>query len=295
MSGTVLDSVLDYVRILFHVDLIKISTMVHEIKKYEAELLLLYEEIGKIDTMLSIASYRASLGAYAVPEFEKGAGNAGVLTIQGMYHPLVENPVRNDLAMKKSILLTGSNASGKSTFLKAAAINILFAQTIHTVCAGRYSASFYRIFSSMALRDDILAKESYFVVEVKSLKRLFDREKASDIPVFCFVDEILRGTNTVERVAASSLLLEALAGKNAVCMAATHDIELTYLLEDIYENYHFEERVADGTISFDYLLKEGRAKSRNALLLMESLGFEKEITEKAKKRADVFLQEGIWE
>lgn len=294
MSGSVFDSLFDYVRILFHVDLIKISTMVTEIRKYETELLSLFELIGTVDAMLAVSSYRVSLEKYAVPVFTENVSCDRTVTIKKLYHPLVDAPVKNDLIMTKSILLTGSNASGKSTFLKAVAVNVIFAQTIHTVLADSYQAAFYRVFSSMALRDDILAKESYFIVEIKSLKRLFDAGDDPDLPVFCFVDEILRGTNTVERVAASSMLLENLAGKNAICMAATHDIELTYLLKKGYDNYHFEEKVETGDICFDYRLKKGRAESRNAILLMKSLGFQEEMTEKAEKRVENFLSEGIW-
>ncbi|MBR1740269.1 MAG: hypothetical protein IJ733_00060, partial [Lachnospiraceae bacterium] len=226
------------------------------------------------------------------PEFVKSG--MGIFSAEGLYHPFVESPVKNDLQMKRPVLLTGSNASGKSTFLKAVAISILFAQTIHTVPAKKYQAPFYRVFSSMALRDNIIKKESYFVVEIKSLKRLFDADKTSEIPVFCFVDEILRGTNTVERVSASSMLLETLSKKNAVCMAATHDMELSRLLDGCYENFHFEEQVKGGEVIFDYRLRKGPATSRNAILLMESLGFEREITGNAQKRAERFLAEGVW-
>lgn len=298
MHGSVFDSVLDYIRILFHIDLIKISTMAEEIKKYETELIELFEKTGELDAMLSVASYRRFLGDYTIPVFvEKGAeGGMDVrYHVDGLYHPLVKEPVKNSISVKCPVLLTGSNASGKSTFLKAAAISVLFAQTIHTVPARNYHAPFYRVYSSMALRDNILEKESYFLVEIKSLKRIFDAERGSEIPVFCFVDEILRGTNTVERVAASSVLLEILFGKHVMCMAATHDIELSGLLKNCYENYHFEERIENGDVSFDYLLKKGTAKSRNAILLMECLGFEKVLTESAKERVEKFLQTGDWQ
>ena len=193
--------------------------------------------------------------------------------MQMLYHPLIKNPVKNSIDTDKSILFTGSNASGKSTFLKAVAINVLFAQTIHTVLADEYCSAFYRIYSSMALRDDILSQESYFIVELKSLKRIFTKIREDDVAVLCFIDEILRGTNTVERVAASSQLLEEIAKKNALCFAATHDIELTYLLEDI----------------------EGRANSRNAIRLLEVIGFDKEVVKRSQQRVDRFLQKGIWE
>lgn len=297
MSGNLFDSLFDYVRILFHVDLIKLGTMINEVKKYEKELLEIYHIIGFLDSMLAVASYRDGVGEYTIPEFHQADSQEEIqrIAIEGLYHPLVQHPVKNDLVTGKCMLLTGSNASGKSTFIKAVAINVLFAQTIHTVLAGSYDACFFRLYSSMALRDDILSKESYFIVEIKSLKRIFTAlETASEVPVLCFVDEILRGTNTVERVAASSQLLQAISKRRAMCFAATHDIELTYLLEEDFENYHFQEQLSDGDISFDYQLRKGRADSRNAIRLLSLIGFDKELVQRAQKRVEYFLEKGIW-
>lgn len=295
ISGNVFDAIFDYVRILCHVDLLKIATMINEVRKYEKELLELYDIIGYLDAMTAIASFRDSVEEYCIPEFEEAENGYKHLRMQLLYHPLLQNPVKNSIDTRKSVLFTGSNASGKSTFLKAVAINVLFAQTIHTVLAKEYNAVFYRIYSSMALRDDILSQESYFIVEIKSLKRIFAKIRENDVAVLCFIDEILRGTNTVERVAASSQLLEEMASKNALCFAATHDMELTYLLEDSYENYHFEEVLQDRDVSFDYLLKEGRADSRNAIRLLEVIGFDKEVVERSQQRVEHFLEKGIWE
>lgn len=296
ISGNLFDAIFDYVRILFHVDLIKIGTMIREVQKYEKDLLEIYDIIGYLDSMLAVASYRYQVGDYAVPVLFTADNKKEIqnITATGLYHPLLKDPVKNDIHTSKCMLLTGSNASGKSTFIKSVAMNAIFAQTIHTVLADQYTAPFFRIYSSMALRDDILSNESYFIVEIKSLKRIFSKLDDSDIPVLCFIDEILRGTNTVERVAASTQLLQELAKKNAMCFAATHDIELTYLLEEEFENYHFEEVLSDADISFDYRLKKGRANSRNAIRLLEVIGFGKEIVAKAQDRVEYFLSEGKW-
>lgn len=317
MSGNIFDALFDYVRILFHVDLIKLATMIHEVQKYQKELLEMYDMIGYLDSMLAVASYRESVEIYTTPVFygtgaglhsgdvpKNGQGTKRMdmpkekiqqLKLVQVYHPLVHDPVKNDIAAKKCVLLTGSNASGKSTFLKAVAINVLLAQTIHTVLAEQYEACFFRLYSSMALRDDILAQESYFIVEIKSLKRIFSAIDRNGAPVLCFVDEILRGTNTVERVAASSELLEALSEKPVMCFAATHDMELTYLLEDKFSNYHFEEQFKKGDILFDYCLKQGRADSRNAIRLLSMIGFEDELIQKAQERVEYFLKNGNWQ
>ena len=296
VSGSLMDALMDYVRILFHVDLIKMSTMFKQVEKYKDELLSLYHIIGYLDSMLAVASYRSKLDGYCMPELTHVSRGEEIpeITAAGIYHPLIKKPVKNDFSLEKSMLLTGSNASGKSTFLKAVAINAIFAQTIHTVLADKYTSCYFRVYSSMALRDNLLMDESYFMVEIKSLKRIFDAVKENTLPVLCFIDEILRGTNTVERVAASSQLLKELSETFCRCFAATHDVELTSLLEEEFANYHFDEQLEDGDILFDYCLKKGRATSRNAIRLLELIGFGKETVGKSQKRAQYFLEQGVW-
>ncbi|MCD8118153.1 MAG: hypothetical protein LUE29_01440 [Lachnospiraceae bacterium] len=211
-----------------------------------------------------------------------------------LYHPLLSAPVCNNIRTDGCILLTGSNASGKSTFLKTCALNAILAQTICTVAAEEYRAPFYSIYTSMALRDNITGGESYFVVEIRSLKRILDRAAEGE-HILCFIDEVLRGTNTVERVAASKEILKAIADQGILCFAATHDIELTRLLDGPYENYHFQEEIQDGEIVFDYRLREGQASTRNAIRLLKSMGYPEEAVRKAEEAAEKFLKDGVWE
>lgn len=198
------------------------------------------------------------------------------------------------------MLLTGSNASGKSTFLKTVAINAILAQSVNTCAGDRYRAPFFRVYTSMALRDDLAGGESYYIVEIKALKRILDAAASGDGPVLCFVDEVLRGTNTVERIAASTQILKSLGGASSCgassifCFAATHDIELTELLQEEFDNYHFEEDVRDGDISFNYRLQAGKASSRNAIRLLELMGYDREITARAFRHAEQFLSTGSW-
>ena len=108
------------------------------------------------------------------------------------------------------------------------------------------------------------------------------------------IDEVLRGTNTIERIAASSQVLLQLAERNCICIAATHDIELTYILENCYRNVHFQEAITKDGIVFDYKLRDGRATSRNAIKLLQLMGYSSEIVHQAEKRADNFLNRGSW-
>jgi DNA mismatch repair ATPase MutS len=116
----------------------------------------------------------------------------------------------------------------------------------------------------------------------------------SDLPVLIFIDEILKGTNTVERVAASTEILKNLSLMNAFIFAATHDVELTTLLEGEYKNYHFQENVTNDQVLFDYKLLDGAASTRNAIKLLKVLGFKDEIVENSNNRARAFLNSGLW-
>ena len=146
----------------------------------------------------------------------------------------------------------------------------------------------------MALHDDLGSGESYYIVEIKALKRILDAASEGEQKVLCFVDEVLRGTNTVERIAASTQILQSLTQKRMLCFAATHDIELTELLKDSYENYHFEEEIVEGDIFFPYTLMEGAAKTRNAIKLLEIMGYEKQEIDRAFSQAERFVQSGQW-
>lgn len=290
-SGGFSDIILDYFRMLFHIDLIKFNSMLNFLNSKRQILNQIYDNIGYLDSMIAIASFREMMDYYCEPELTKG-GKPEIL-VTDLYHPLVDQPVTNSIHENQCVLLTGSNASGKSTFIKTLAINTIFSQTIYTSLSKSYKASFFQVYSSMALRDNILTNESYYIVEIKSLKRILDRVNP-EVPTLCFVDEVLRGTNTLERIAASSRILESLAKKNTLVFAATHDIELTHILENYYANYHFQEQILEHKIIFDYKLYQGKAISRNAIKLLGILGYPEEIIKSAENAADDFLNNGEW-
>jgi hypothetical protein len=290
-SGNPLDILFDYLKMVTHIDLIKFNQMYKQLMEKRDRLDKILEITGRIETEVSVACFRASFeNGYSIPEFT-GDSYVG----KDLIHPLIDGAVANTIEAKSGVLLTGSNASGKSTFLKTCAINTILAQSVHTVLGTEYRAPFYRIYSSMALKDDISMGESYYIVEIKSIKRIVDKSKTSGNRVLCFVDEVLRGTNTVERIAASTQILKSLAENGVQCFAATHDIELTSLLKDIYEIYHFEGDVTDNDVKFDYKLKAGPATTRNAIMLLKVLGYDENIVENAQKMADGFLKNGVWE
>lgn len=287
---------MDYIRMLTHIDILVYNGLLKKIQDKTDSILKLIDNIGELDACISIASFRELLTLWCKPEFK--SWESGVtqieMAVEDLYHPLLQEAVANSFQVAGGTLVTGSNASGKSTFLKNVAMNSILAQTLVTCTCSSYQAPFLKVMTSMALRDDIESGESYFIVEIKSLKRILEESKKRE-PLLCIIDEVLRGTNTVERIAASSRILNALQQKWVLPFAATHDIELSYILDSQYENYHFEEDVQEKEVVFSYILKKGRATSRNAIQLLDMLGYDKEIVEDARNAAFNFENKGIWD
>lgn len=293
MNASLMDTVLDFVRMFTHIDLIAFWSMAKTARDCTDDIYGLLDELGLLESCISLASYRESLDYYCTPCWEEG--NHIGLTAKELYHPLIEEPVANSISEKGCVLLTGSNASGKSTFLKSVAVNAVLAQAACMALAEEYRAGFFRIYSSMALRDSILNKESYYMVEIRSLKRILTAAREETrVPVLCFIDEVLRGTNTVERIAASTQILKYLAKENVMCFAATHDIELTELLKNEYANYHFTEEVTDNDVHFSYVLHKGKAQTRNAIRLLHMMGYPDAVIQAANASAERFTQNGSW-
>ncbi len=301
-NGNPLSVLTDYLRMIFYLDLIQFNQALRAVRGHMREIDDMVTILGRIDAAIAIASYRQCLGReeWCMPSLRYGQAADGDrrLTIEKLYHPLLDNPVKNSIDTGRGVLITGSNASGKSTFLRAVAVCALMAQTIHTCPAKRYEAPIMRIYSSMSLKDDLLGGQSYYMVEITSVKRILDEvriAKKERALVLCFVDEVLRGTNTVERIAASTQIMKTLSMDNAICFAATHDVELTKLLDHEYDNYHFEERIEGDDIFFPYQLMSGPAVTRNAIALLKVLGYDERIVKDAEAMAEGFLTNGRWE
>lgn len=298
-SSNPLEMIFDYLRMIFYLDLIKFNQMLRMVRTHLTEIDAMVTLVGMLETVIVVGEYRTNLdGEYCVPEpLSETEKKEYCLKMEQMYHPLLNQPVKNDITVKRGVLITGSNASGKSTFLRAAALNAILAQTIHTCIAASYRGSLFRVYSSMSLQDDIESGDSYYMVEVKSIQRILKQVQEAEKDgkqVLCFVDEVLRGTNTVERIAASTQILRALAKEHAVCFAATHDLELTKLLDNVYDNYHFEEEIVEDDIVFPYRLQKGPAVSRNAIALLKMLGYEETLVRDAETMAEDFLRTGKW-
>ncbi len=279
--------VYDYVRMITHIDLIAFKLMISKAAGYKEELCNLYIDIGRFDTILAVSSYLADR-----KHCEARVNSNNSIIAERIWHPLVRKPVCNDIKVERGVLLTGSNASGKSTFLKSIGLNVLFARSFGFALADRFETGKYDLYTSMALSDNILHKQSYYVVEARSIKRICDAAEKG--MCLCIIDEVLRGTNTVERIAASSQILKYLNKPNVLCFAATHDLELTHLLEDDMDMYYFTEEISDGDVTFPFVIQKGYTDKTNAIRLLDMFGFDKGIVAAANGLVEKYRSTGKW-
>lgn len=279
----------EYIRIIFLIDFLIYNKVMKVISSNYKSYENVWKTVGKIDAAIAVAYYRKSLKYYSKPSFSENEE----VTFKDMAHPLLDKPVVNSSLLHKLTLITGSNASGKSTYIKAIAINAILAQTINTVLAKEWSMKPSFVITSMAIQDDLLKGDSYFIAEIKSLKRILNVISHGQ-PVLSFVDEILKGTNTIERIAASAAIMKWFSVHEGMNVLASHDIELTEISESLYSNQHFREKIEDGRIIFDYKVHEGPSKTRNAIKLLDLLEFPSEIISAAENIADKFGKEHQW-
>lgn len=280
-SQDMVSSIIMFIKLVFMIDYVLFHLIQRSYFKYQEEVMACYDYISILDNHYSIAMYQHTLTHYCYPKINN---NINGLQMKSIIHPLLdeENAIANTIDISNHILLTGSNASGKSTFMKAVALNLILAQSIQTATAHSFIYQPGYVMTSMANADDVLSGDSYFMSELKSIRRLFNTYQCNKI--YCFIDEIFKGTNTTERIAASESVLSFLDNQKAYqVIAATHDVELSILLENTYNNYHFNESIQENSIFFDYKIKPGKANTRNAIELLRITQFPIDIYQRAQQ------------
>lgn len=240
------------------------------------------DTIGTLDAASALARYAYLNPDYLWPQLE--ATNTGQdtrgLTARNLGHPLIARAHRitNDLELRGEghlLLVTGSNMSGKSTFLRTVGINLCLAQAGGPVCAKVFSWTWLRLYCCIRVTDALDEGLSYFYAEVKRLKVILDAVNSTNPhPVLFLIDEIYRGTNNRERLAGSEAFVHALQQSRGLGMISTHDLELTGLASGNghIRNAHFQETVEAGTLHFDYQLRPGPCPTTNALRIMAQEG-----------------------
>lgn len=237
-----------------------------------------FEALGKFEALNSFANVQFNYPEWIFPvlkdeHFSISATNLG--------HPLIPSSKRVNNSIEINLrgeimLVTGSNMAGKSTYLRSVGINVILAMAGAPVCASKFSVSPVHLISSMRIADNLEESTSTFYAELKKLKNVIDKVNANE-PVFVLLDEILRGTNSLDRHTGSVALVKQLIKQKAAAIIATHDVALADLklqYPDHILNYHFDVQVDKEELHFDYLLKPGVCTSLNASILMKKIGIE---------------------
>lgn len=269
------------VKALFLVEVYSFMNCMDELKNKKEVIGRLYEYVGKIDMAISTASLRKeNNGNFCKPHFIIDEKEIRILNI---HHPLIKNCVTNSINVRnESILITGSNMSGKTTFIRTVAINSILAQTIYTTFAETFVTPILKVMTSIRISDNLIEGKSYFFEELNSIQYLINQSETSFQHLF-ILDEIFKGTNTVERIAAAKAVLTFLNKKGNFVLVSTHDLELSEILKINYKLYHFEEEIVGETLSFDYKIKEGKLRTTNAIRLLEMVGYPSKIIIDAKE------------
>ncbi len=276
MNGLIA-AVTEYFNVYMLMNLITYFRSVNILLKYQKEIQEVYIAVAKLDAFISVASFLEETANYTIPIFN----NEKTIRFENLSHPLIENAISNTIENKlgKSVLITGSNMAGKTTFIKNIGVNIILSRTLSFCSAKYFNTHRFVVKSAIERQEDLEGGKSYFFAEVDELKHFVHISEDSGNYLF-LIDEIFRGTNTLERLASSTAVLKYLDKHNKV-FVTTHDIELQYLLQNRFEMFHFSEQVENDKYFFNYKIQKGPAKSGNAIKLLEIENYPSSLTKEA--------------
>jgi len=234
------------------------------------------ETIGRFEALSSLSIIWFENPQWVYPDVSE---DELLLKGDGLAHPLLHHSERitNDFPVQYGgtvAIITGSNMSGKSTFLRTVGINLVLALAGAPVCALSFRCSPVRIYTSMRINDDLSSRVSTFYAELLRIKKMVEAVRRGENVVF-FLDELFRGTNSQDRHDGAVAVLNALSNHKSIGIISTHDLqlcELSRIDDKKYVNYHFREHYKDGSITFDYKLNSGESKTKNAMFLIKMIG-----------------------
>lgn len=231
------------------------------------------ESVAEIEVLCSFANFSYNNPRFVYPTLNRDY----CIEFEEVGHPLIAEGQRVDNSItldgEHFVLLTGSNMSGKSTFLRTLGVNMLLAMVGLPVCARRANIHPLKMMLSMRLSDSLSDGQSYFFAEINRIEEII--KTLEEERCFVLLDEVLRGTNSEDKQYGTIKIIERLLGLEALGVLATHDIEVCKLVERYPSqlvNKCFESVISEGELCFDYKLREGVCKNKNATFLMKKLG-----------------------
>lgn len=274
-EGIIINNLMYLLNLTFLYDLIVYTYSVNLVVEETDVIKSCYLAIGSIDSSISTASYIKRHPDVCNPTLLHGCS----INLEDSYHPLIATPITNSFRSHKSALITGSNMAGKTTFIKTVGVNLILARTLWFSHATRAQFPLLDVHSSIKTEDGLEQGKSFYFTELERLNEFLKVAQGEQNCLF-LIDEIYRGTNTVERIAGSAAVLKELASTSTV-FVTTHDVELAAYLSEEFEMWYFEE---SGNLDspFDYVLRSGICHTRNALKLMSNMGYPEHITARAR-------------
>jgi DNA mismatch repair ATPase MutS len=256
---------------LYHIHVLK--SLLKWKKNYSTELERWMNVIGEFEMLNSLANLAHNNPSFAFPEIN----SEYKIGFKDLGHPLLNPATRvgNDTHFypQSFVILTGSNMSGKSTFLRSLGINMVLGGIGSVVCASEATIHPMPVLVSMRLSDSLSDSESYFFAEIKRLKQIMD--VLEEKPAFVLLDEILRGTNSDDKRNGTIEVVKKIIAQKAIGAIATHDIEVcltTNNYPEILTNQCFEVEIRDNELYFDYKLRNGICQNKSATFLMQKMG-----------------------
>lgn len=278
--GQIVEYLLELVKALFLVEPVLLFNSLRTLKAKTEEISEVFHFVAETDVALSILALRESVPHHCRMHTDSQAEG---ISAKEMYHPLIWDGISNDITLKgQSALLTGSNMSGKTTFVRTVGINAILGQTINTCFAKEFAMPVMKVQSAIRISDDLLDGKSYYLEEVITIKNLVEESAVGDRSLI-LLDELFKGTNSVERIAIGKSVLSYLVRQGNLVFVATHDRELADYLGDAYALFHFTEIVENETIHFDYKIKPGKLATTNAIRILDLNKFPAEIVEEAMR------------
>ncbi|MCX5771645.1 MAG: hypothetical protein NTZ09_15435 [Candidatus Hydrogenedentes bacterium] len=286
-SSELPELLVQYARSFFLLDVSDYFRLIALARQHRASIRELLGILGDLDAMQSIVSFRKRLPVYCEPAFSVGDGL--FLECRACQHPLLEPAVANSIMLdKKNAFITGSNTSGKSTFLRSIALNAIMAQTICTVSAAKYKAPLFTTLTSINSYDDLSNAKSLYQVEAERLLNILTAADDSR-PVLCILDEPLKGTNSPEALCATIEILHYLSQKKVLTLVASHHVQIAHELPLNYAVFHFAAPVSGDPLKQNYILQFGLNYKFNGIDTLDQVGFPSTIVNNARKRMERFL------